>query len=188
MIKRASVALGILLLAGQIHAGELPKGWFTSGSAPDSYDFGVRPGDRHPGDRNAYIRAQPQPHGFATLMQTIKADAYRGKRLRLSAYLRTRAADSAAMWMRIDAPGQRGVGFDNMGPRALRGDTAWKRYEIVLDVAPNAQAIAFGFLLEGKGEIAADEFRLEEVGKDVPVTGIGSPAYPSAPSNLDFSQ
>ena len=188
MIKRSCIALGLLLIAGQVHAGGLPKGWFTSGSAPDSYDFGVRTGDRHPGDRNAYIRAQPQSHGFATLMQTINAENYRGKRLRLSGYLRTHDANSAAMWMRIDAPGQRGVGFDNMGPRALHGDTGWKRYDIVLDVPPNAQAIAFGFLLEGKGEVAADEFKLEEVGKDVPTTGLDTPAVPNAPSNLDFSQ
>lgn len=188
MIKRSAIALGALLLACQAHAGELPKGWFTSGSAPETYDIGARPGDRHPGDRNAYIRAQPQSRGFATLMQTIGAEGYRGKRLRLSGYLRTRDVNNAALWMRVDAVNQRGVSFDNMGPRALRGDHDWKRCDIVLDVPPNAQAIAFGFLLEGKGEVAADDFKLEEVGKDVPVTGTDQPAYPAAPANLDFSQ
>ena len=188
MIKRSTIALVALLLAGQAQAGELPKGWFTSGSAPESYDFGVRPGDRHPGGRNAYIRAQAQARGFATLMQTVDAQAYRGKRLRLSGYLRTHDVLSAALWMRIDSATQRGAAFDNMGPRALHGDTQWKRYEIVLDVPPDAQAIAFGFLLEGRGEVAADDFRLEEVGKDIPVTGMAQPIFPTAPANLDFSQ
>lgn len=188
MTKRIALAFATLLLAAPVHAVEPPKGWHAAGSAPDTYEMGARPGDRRAGDRNAYIRALPQARGFGTMMQSIGADAYRGKRLRLSGYLSTREANSAAMWMRIDAAGHQTVGFDNMDKRALRGDTDWKRYEIVLDVPQNAELIAFGFLLEGKGEVMADDFKLDEVGKDVPVTGTGRPVYPPAPVNLDFAQ
>jgi len=188
MIRRPAFFLGLVLLAGHAHAGDLPKGWFRAGSTPAAYDMGVQAGDRHPGDRNAYIRSLPKDGGFGTLMQTIDASAYRGKRMRLSGYLRARDATSAAMWMRLDGSGQRVVGFDNMGDRSLHGSTDWKRCEIVLDVPDSARTIAFGFLLEGKGEVLADDFRLEEVGKDVPVTGKGEPALPVAPVNLDFVQ
>ena len=188
MTHRLAFALATALLAVSLHAGDAPKGWFPAGSSPDSYDMGVQPGDRHAGDRNAYIRAQAQHRGFGTLMQTIGADAFRGKRLRLSGYLRTRDAKSAAMWMRIDGNFQQTLGFDNMSSRTLSGDTEWKRYDIVLDVPEGAQAIAFGFLLEGKGEVLADDFHMEPVGKDVPVTGTDRPALPAMPSNLDFAQ
>lgn len=188
MTKRLAFALAAVLLATTLQAGDAPKGWFPAGSAPDNYDMGVQAGDRHAGDRNAYIRGQPPQRGFGTLMQTIGAEAYRGKRLRLSAYLRTRDANSAAMWMRIDGQFQQTLGFDNMSSRTLRGDSDWKRYDIVLDVPSGAQAIAFGFLLQGKGEVLADDFRLEPVGKDVPVTGSDRPALPAEPANLDFAQ
>jgi len=186
--KRYAIAFAAILLTGSLHAGDAPKGWFPAGSSPDSYDMGVQPGDRRAGDRNAYIRAQAQHRGFGTLMQTFSADAYRGKRLRLSGFLRTRDANSAAMWMRIDGQGQQTVGFDNMSNRPLRGDTDWKRYDIVLDVPDSAQVIAFGFLLEGKGEVLADDFHIEPVGKNVAVTGTDRPAPPAAPANLDFTQ
>jgi hypothetical protein len=188
MTRRLALTLGLALLAGHALASEPPRGWFAAGSTPASYDMGVQAGDRHPGDRNAYIRSLPKDTGFGTLMQTIDAAPYHGKRLRLSGYLRTRDAASAAMWMRIDGANQRVVGFDNMKERALRGSVDWQRCDIVLDVPDSARAIAFGFLLEGKGEVLADDFRLEDVGKDVPVTGKPEPALPTAPVNLDFSQ
>ena len=188
MIKRLSFALATLLVIGQLHAST-PTGWFVAGTARDSYDIGTQAGDRHPGDRNAFIRAKPESGGFGTLMQTINANAYIGKRLRLSGFMRTKDAISAGLWMRIDGANKEVVGFDNMSSRPLRGDTEWRRYEIVLDVPNNAKAIAFGFLLEGnKGEALADDFKLEAVGKDVPLTGTASPLLPAAPVNLDFAQ
>lgn len=188
MIRRSAFFLGLALLAGHAQAGDLPKGWFRAGSTPNAYDMGVQVGDRHPGDRNAFIRSQPKEGGFGTLMQTIDASAYHGKRMRLSGYLRARDATSAAMWMRLDGSGPRVVGFDNMSDRSLRGTTDWKRCDIVLDVPDSAKTIAFGFLLEGKGEVLADDFHLEEVGKDVAVTGKTEQSLPAAPVNLDFAQ
>ena len=185
MIKRSTIALVALLLAGQAQAGELPKGWFTSGSAPESYDFGVRPDDRHPGGRNAYIRAQAQARGFATLMQTIDAQAYRSQRVRLSGYLRTKDAGKGALWMRVDDTDKKSVAFDNMDDRAQQGDKPWQSFDVVLDVPDNARDIAFGVLLQNKGEVWADGLKFEVVGKDVPLTGGPHPLSP-APVNLGF--
>lgn len=188
MIKRISFALAAVLMASQAYASTPPAGWHPAGSAPDKYDMGVQAGDRRPGDRNAFIRALPDHRGFGTLMQTIDANAYIGKRLRLSSYMRTKDVTSAAMWMRIDGSAQHIVGFDNMESRPLQGDTDWRRYDIVLDVTNEAKAIAFGFLLTGKGEVLADDFKLEVVGKDVPLTGTTQPTLPAAPNNMDFTK
>jgi hypothetical protein len=164
-----------------------PPGWFITGSAPNNYDMGTQPGDRHAGDNNAYIRAVQDGKGFGTLMQTISADAYRNQRVRLSGYLKTRAAGSAAMWMRIDGVDRRIAGFDNMEDRALRGNTEWQSYSVVLDVPSDALDIAFGVMLDGKGEVLADDFKLEIVGPDVPVTGKPRPGLPKQPANMIFS-
>jgi hypothetical protein len=197
--------LGVLLsglLVSTTHAGPIqaspahaspahaspPKGWLIAGSAPGNYDIGVTAGSRHPGDKNAFIRARTNSSGFGTLMQTISANAYHGKRVRLSGFLRTQDAGKAQLWMRVDGFARRIIGFDNMDDRALRGDNDWQRYAIVLDVPNDAADIAFGFLLSGNGEVLADGLRLETVGLDVPLTGLAGLPRPNAPVNLDFAQ
>lgn len=174
-------------LAGAAHA-DVPVGWSATGSAAKDYEMGSAVGNRHPGDKSGFIRAKAESAGFGTLAQMVDADAYRGKRVRLSGYLRTEQAGKGQMWMRVDGTGERSLGFDNMDDRALVGDTDWKRYEIVLDVPDGAIDIAFGFLLSGKGEIWADDFKLEVVGPDVPVTGGNLRKLNREPVNLDFSQ
>jgi hypothetical protein len=174
-----------LWMAGSVYAAP-PQGWFVTGSASKSYDMGVQPGDRGPGDNNAYIRAWKDSKGFGGMMQTVNAEAYRNKRVRLSGYLKTKDAGWAGLWMRVDGT-SRGIAFDNMEDRAPHGSTDWQPYSIVLDVRSDALVIAFGFLLNGNGEALADDFKLEVVGKDVPVTGKARPPLPDQPVNMSFS-
>lgn len=172
-------------------ADALPKGWIVAGSKPANYEFGVDTAVTQESSRSAYIRFRAQVQdvgGFGTLMQTIAPDAYRGKRIRLSGLLKTQNANTAQMWMRVDGPNATVLGFDNMNNRLLNGTSDWKRYDIVLDVPVNGTAIAFGFLLEGTGEVWADAFRLEEVGMDTPVTGGLPRVLPKAPANLNFEE
>jgi len=135
----------------------------------------------------------------ATLMQTVLADRYRGKRVRLAGHLRSEAVERwAGFWMRVDAADRRAVAFDNMSARAVRGTTPWTRYAIVLDVPEDAVQIAFGFLLAGDGQVWADDLSLEPVAAAVPTTNLrDSPDYvrveveeglPAEPRNLDFEQ
>jgi hypothetical protein len=188
-------ALLAVAFACGAHA-EVPKGWFLTGSAPADYDVGTEAGTRHPGDRNAFIRAKsslPTPEkkdeqsGFGSLAQAIDAGAYRGQRVRVSGFLRTRDATRADMWLRIDGSSERVLAFANTSARELSGTRDWQRCDLVVDVPEEARHVIFGFLLSGKGEVWADDFRLEKVSKDVPLTGMIQ-RYPSEPVNLDFSQ
>ncbi|WP_243048371.1 hypothetical protein [Dyella sp. RRB7] len=183
----AFIALLGCLAMGVAHAAA-PKGWFINGPAQDSYAIGSQPSTRQPGGNAAFIRSIKDNNGFGSLMQTIKADAYRGKRVRLSGFLRSKDAYKTGLWMRVDGPDRRILGFDNMELRALHGDNDWKDYSIVLDVPADATDIAFGFLLEKKGEVQAEDFRLETVGKDVPTTDLPRPELPAAPVNMSFAQ
>ncbi|MGA7712120.1 MAG: hypothetical protein WCA81_09475 [Rhizomicrobium sp.] len=176
-----------LLVAGMAGAEPI-KGWQVAGSAPANYDFGTEHTEGAAHSKSAFIAAKSaKPYGYGTLMQMILPDSYRGKRLRLTARIKTANADHAQLWMRIDGPNQKMLGFDNMDSHPVTGTTGWKRYEVVLDVPESSIAIAFGIFLNGGGKMWADDFRLEPVGKDVAVTGSDLDLR-KAPTNLDFDQ
>ena len=182
MAKRLLIlAAAAAILAGGPAAAQAPKGWGLAGSRPGDYQTGLE--DRGPG-KVAFIRSKaPTAEGFGTLMQAVGATPYRGKRLRLSALLKTDDARRAQMWMRVDgATRSQVLAFDNMNSRPIVGTTGWKRYEVVLDVPADAVAVAYGFFLAGSGKVSADEFRLETVGTDVPVTDT------FRPRNLSFEE
>jgi hypothetical protein len=120
-------------------------------------------------------------------MQMFAADDYRGGRWKLTARMRTKDAKKAQLWMRVDGPDRKMNAFDNMNDRPASGDSDWRRYEIVLDVAPDSVAVAFGFFLEGSGQVWADDFKLERVTDAVAVTGKVVP-QPRNPANLTFDQ
>lgn len=171
-----------------------PRGWTVAGSHPADYEFPVDRNTARTGKGSACIRSTARKaKGFGTLMQTFRADAYLGERVRMSGYLKSRdVSEWAALWMRIDGSRGQRLGFDNMhdgGPdRSVKGTTDWTECQIVLDVPPNSFAIAFGVLLAGKGQIWVDDFRFEVVGDDVPVTDQEPRALPEAPTNLGFEE
>jgi len=120
-------------------------------------------------------------------MQTVKATRMRGKRIRMSAYLKAEDVRYAALWMRIDGPEDAMLGFDNMNDRPIKGTQTWRRYEIVLAVTEASLEVAFGVLLSEQGRVWVDDFQFEEVDADVATTDLlkGVPELPE-PANLDF--
>jgi hypothetical protein len=194
MNAKTVLPLAVLTLALAAPAGANPfgmqlKGWWVAGSAPQDYDLGIT-STGCLSKKCAYIKATATaPRGFATLMQQLAPDNYLGKRLRVSAQIRTENADKAELWMRVDGPNGQSLGFFNMDDHPIVGTTGWKRYDVVLDVPPQAIGVAFGYFLYGKGEAWADGFKLETVGKDVPVSMASSTQpLPKSPANMSFDQ
>ncbi|HYI07736.1 MAG TPA: hypothetical protein VEK57_01590 [Thermoanaerobaculia bacterium] len=149
-----------------------PVGWI--GGAP-GYALGVDPA-AHGGELSARLQGRENETTAKTsapLVQFVSAEPWRGKRVRLSGWLRTQdvATQWAGLWMRIDSETAPGLSFDNMPDRGPRGTTDWARYEVVLDVPKEAFEIYFGVVLLGNGTVWADDLLLEEVAKSVPVTG-----------------
>jgi hypothetical protein len=151
---------------------QLPQGWFKGGGNPADYETGVDSSVRHAGKASGFVKATAaDPKTFATLMQIFRADDYRGKRLRLTGYLKTDSVGGwAALWMRMDSE-TRTVAFDNMEDRKIQGTSDWKKYEIVLDVPEESVNICFGILLAGHGQAWVDDLQFEVVGTDVRTTG-----------------
>lgn len=167
----------------------LPQGWKVSGTQARDYQIGLD--DQSPG-QEATIRAidKDAPFvGFATLMQSISAMPFLGKRLRLRAQLRAAdVPDAATIWMRVDDAGKRMVAFDNMEERGtegvLTGTADWSTREIVLDVPEEAVSIHYGFYLRGAGQCWARDFDLATVGVDVDATSDAVGPYLAEPTNL----
>nr|MBV6630974.1 hypothetical protein [Oceanococcus sp. HetDA_MAG_MS8] len=184
-------AFGIALGLGNAHAETpLPKGWSLAGSNPASYTVQLDGELKKAGMQSARLEAPNKTEGFGTLMQSILADPYRGKRLQLSAFIKTsEVLEHAGLWMRVDGPSHIVV-LDNMNDRPITGTIGWNKFKVVLDVPANASAIAFGVLLDGAGKVWIDDVNLSVVGDDVPVTASprlrGAQELVASPTNLDF--
>jgi hypothetical protein len=152
-----------------------PVGWFVTQSAPNLYDSGVDTSSPCEGTRSAFLRARAEtPAGYGTFMQAFGAQDFRGKRLRFSAAVRVKDVDGwAGLWMRVEGTDpKQPLGFDNMQSRSLAGTMGCKRYDVVLDVPPEATTIMAGLLLSGTGQAWLDGVRFEVVDRTVPVTDL----------------
>ena len=170
---------------------QIPKGWFAAGSNPTGYEMGIDNTSFEEGHSCAYIKSKTSKENeFGTLMQTISAENYLGKRLQLSGYVKSEDVTGwSGIWMRIDGENNQQLGFDNMRDRTIKGTTDWKKYEIVLDIPTNSKTINYGVLLGGNGKVWFDNFKLDEVDKSVQVTNlIKENKFPSQPVNLNFEE
>lgn len=189
-----AVSVIIIIFATFIIANignQVPKGWFAAGSNPSEYEMGIDNSNFENGQSYAYIKSKaPKENEFGTLMQTISAENYSGKRLKLSGYVKSEIVDGwSGVWMRIDGENNQQLGFDNMRDRAIKGTTDWKEYEIILDIPTNSKTINYGVLLGGNGKVWFDNFKLVEVDKSVQVTNlIKENKFSSQPMNLDFEE
>jgi hypothetical protein len=188
-----SVLLVAMIVA--LMSFDLPKGWIIAGDAPTKYEMGIDKGSGQDGKNAATIKSiEKSISGFGTLMQGCNADKYKGKKIKMSGSVKSaNVTDWAGLWLRVDQAGsQEPLAFDNMQDRAIKGTTAWKKYEIVLDVPSNASILAYGALLSGTGQIWFDNITFEVVGnseKTTDVIGTGKASYIlPEPTNLDFEK
>jgi DNA-binding transcriptional ArsR family regulator len=176
-------------LLSETRLDPLPDGWFLAGSHPAEYGAGLLPrACAQDGRRVMRLRfhAAEPPGGFGTVMQSIDAARYRGRRVRFSALLRGQEiANWAGAWLRVDAE-TRARAFDNMEDRPLRGSAGWTEAANVLDVGEDAVSVHFGVLLAGAGAVDLARPCFEVVGGDVPVTRPARRPLAPEPQGLDF--
>jgi hypothetical protein len=145
-------------------------GWFGWG---DGYYIGEDRKNYHSKSPSCYISSSGWPEGYGMIFNHMGPRRFVGKRVRMSAYIKTeRVTEWAGMMMRLDGKKQNDfLGFDNMHERPIQGTTEWQRYEIVLDVPKGAKNLVFGMLLTGPGKAWLDDVKLDVVGSNVPPTG-----------------
>lgn len=190
-VIRAALAAALSASPALVFA-DAPKGWFLSGTSAKSYATGLAEGSAAKGRKAAFLRSQGPvgKGGFGTVMQSIDAGRYAGKRVRFSAAVRADGvAGWAGLWLRVDGPYGKVLAFDNMDKRPIKGTSGWTRHAVVLEIARDAQELAYGLLLSGEGSVLLDEVRLEPVGPEVPTTAppLARSSLPE-PANLDFEE
>jgi hypothetical protein len=187
--RRAVTGAAIALVACALVGATVPRGWFLAGTKPAEYEAGVDADQLYQGHASAFLKSKTQSvDGFGTLMQSIRAEQYKGKRVRLSGFVKSQGVVSwAGLWMRVDQ-GKDMVAIDNMQDRPVKGTTDWQRYDVVLNVPPDSTGISFGILLDGAGEVWLSSTKFGVVGADVPVTGAADKKTPDNPVNLDFTE
>lgn len=196
---------------------DLPKGWHKSGSKPNQYDMGIERETAYNSRSAATIKSIEKVFdGFGTLMQICIAGPYAGKKIRMSGYMKTKDVDSAWFWLRSDAVDSTSekdsvitamLALANMHERTIKGTTDWTRYDIVMDISPNASHLAFGAGLSGTGQMWFDNISFEIVDNTVTTTETITPdaerpgfkiprerfqkavaQYQPQPTNLDFEE
>lgn len=173
--------------------GTLPDGWFKAGKSPHLYDTRID----HENGSTVLISAKPETlhdvrgDDFCTVMQSVDAEPFKGKRIRLAGELRTEdAGTGATIWFRVD--GVKGtLLFDNLELRRpkgpLVGTQSWNERSVVFDIPEDALSLHYGFFLKGAGKCWSRKFSLDEVDGSVPTSSGKRPVLPR-PTNLDFGQ
>jgi transglutaminase-like putative cysteine protease len=155
-------------------AGKAPPGWLVPEPSKDSgYSLVVSEEKPFAGKRCGVISRAAGASGEVPgiVLQALDATGYRGKRVRLRAAVRvvSGSGNQAMLWFRVDRRAGDGF-FDNMADRPIKS-AEWKQYEIVGDVADDAETMTFGLILFGGGSAAFDDVLLEVVDKSIAVTG-----------------
>ena len=167
------------------------KGWLITGTNPELFEMKVDHKVFHAGKASGHFSSKTAGNGqFGAMMQMFSAENWRGKRMRLSCFIKTKDVSKCGAWCRVDNYVGDTIQFDNMDNRPIQGTTDWNYYTIVLDVPAESATIQFGILLVGPGDVWVDSFKLEEVDSSVPSTNmLDQPEdLPLEPINLGFDE
>jgi hypothetical protein len=164
----------------------IPKGWTLSGGGRANYVAQRDDQVKHSGNASARLEPTvPDPSGYGALLQSIRADAYRGQRVRATTYVRGFELQGRAdMWLRVqgsDSPADgQGLGYASC---QFTKTFDWFKCSLVVDVPQDAHGIDLGLGLGAGGTLWMDDMRLDVVPKNVPLT---NPLPPASPHQLDF--
>ena len=135
---------------------QVPDGWTANETRPREYRVGLDHRMVRDGKPSLFLRSlAARPAGQIIVFQRFDARNYRGKRIRLSAFLRSEAAMQRAV-LGLNVSGQ-------VNRAEVSGTTGWKRRELVSDVPASADWIQLLVTLEGAGTVWANELNFEEV-------------------------
>lgn len=157
-----------------------PSRWFLAGSNYRDFEVTMDEKIAYNGKKSARIDSKIQdPPGFTTLMQRCNVLKFRGKRIKMTGFIKSEGVqDTAMMWIRVDDYDKRiTADFDNMYNRPVVGKKDWTRCEIIFDVPESNCELYFGVIMVGAGKVWFDDVNFEIVPDYINKTSanIGSP-------------
>lgn len=206
-------------LSGGLTAGEphytRPAGWLgysgeedqnltTKGVSPLSVKgFEIRTDSSvtHGGKASCYIHVKPNAETYYRgLFQSIRADDYRGKRVRLEAHLKTSGVPEGASIFLDEISKEGYTLFVSKDPLHSAGAVDWQPYSLVIDVPANARALTLGVMVKNAGDLwlsdlsltIADPAKFKPSGRALTANGdaiqrANIDNLPLAPVDLDFN-
>ena len=145
---------GLFLTNSDLNAQYI-KEWYSSVSG--SHKFGLKKSVFKTEGNSAFLKlTNKNVDGSVNLIQTCHADEYLGKRVKMTAYIKTRkASGDTGMWMTIFSKKQDNerLGFDDVlsfDNVILTGNKNWTYCAIVLDVPEESGTISFGVRIDGR--------------------------------------
>lgn len=149
-----------------------PQKWLALGEQGfELCDAGIDAKMLTAGQRNLSISCSVPMRAY--LRQAFEAPPWWGKRVRLSAWVKSENVQA-----RTGGTGQPGAALylaatDTNGPvynAVVTGTTEWTPLELVIDIPRGAPYIPMGLSLVGTGQVWARDLKFEEVPRDTPVT------------------
>lgn len=123
--------------------------------------------------------ANPDVPSFGGAQTMFDSVQYRGKRVRVSGWLKANGIESVSnpqyaaveggggLWIGVGSGN--GVRTDRMQDRAITGSADWQYRDFVVDVPLDNNRLMVGFWMQGKGQLWARDLTVEEVSTSVPV-------------------
>jgi hypothetical protein len=161
--------------------------WFLSGGARAEYSLEQVASPVHGGAKALALKpTASSPHGYGVAMQAFDAKPWRGKRVRVAAFIKTSQVTARGdFWARAqgnDSPDD-GPGLSSASV-ALPPTADWVRFELVFEVPEDALDVQLGAGIQGPGQLWIDDVKVEAVSRSVPL----APALPKVPVNPSFEE
>ena len=101
-------------------------------------------------------------------MQVVKSAPYKGKRMRLTAWVKTGSKTQiVTLWMGVSHTTTTSTpGVNNL----IKGMEDWQQCSLVMDVDTSSDYMEYGVILPDSGKVWIDDVTIEQVDKSVPVT------------------
>jgi hypothetical protein len=143
--------------------GKVPPGWTVPVLPKDpNYSAELRRSGCRGTAACAVVLVSPNaPRPFGTMMQSASADGYRGKTVRLRAWLKVEAArpdDYAQIRLAVDRDGF----WDNIDDQPVRS-SEWTRCDIVSKIEEDARFILIAIISNARGRVWVDDVSFEVV-------------------------
>ena len=177
---------GLFLTKNDLKAQKI-EGWFLAGNKAECYKIGLDKSVYKTGGSSAFLESKCKKiEGFGTLAQTSSAEEYLGKKVKMTAWIKSRnVSDFANIWIRADSVGYKVLSFSSTQTfNPIIGDKDWSKYEVMINVPRESVTINYGIVLSGTGKVWFDDVKLEIIGN---IEDIDKIKY-EKPRNLDFSE
>jgi hypothetical protein len=151
-----------------IFSDSIPTGWRGSINNLPEVIMGIDTTVKHSGKASGFVQCRPLiKSGFGSLMQSVAADEYRNKRVRLTVYVKTKDAELVQIFMSVHSSDS-AIAYGNSLNESLHENSDWTLCHVTLDIPENSRNIDFGVVLTGQGTVWVDDYKLEIVDDSVP--------------------